>query len=144
LARFWVVAYQQEQQLLARVRQSLPTVASHTTVLLDGFCPYVGPAIVFEAPWDLRGALWAMYRDSTLRADVVSPRLRVEPDSIVTRIYGEDSSYPYAGLLVLNARLGAVYPIADATGARAYFAEHNPDLSSGCPPGHPGHGVRVF
>lgn len=144
LERFWVIAYQQERQLLARMQRSFPTLPPETTLLLDGFCPYVGPAIVFEAPWDLKGALWAVYRDGTLRADVVSPNLRVEPDGIVTRIYGEDSRYPYRGLIVYNARTRSTYHIADAAGARAYFAEHNPDLSNGCPPGRPGHGVPVF
>jgi hypothetical protein len=144
LERFWVTAYAQERQILDRVRQSLPTLAPKTTLLLDGFCPYVGPAIVFEAPWDLKGALWVRYRDTTIRADVVSPNLRVEPDAIVTRIYGEDSRYPYQGLIVFNARLGSTYPLADAESARAYLAQHNPDLSSGCPPGRPGHGVQVF
>jgi len=144
LERFWVIAYEQERQLLARVQQSLPTLPQHTTLLLDGFCPYVGPAIVFEAPWDLKGALWVLYRDTTVRADVVSPNLRVEPDAIVTRIYGEDSKYPYRGLIVFNARAGSTYPIPDAETARAYLANHNPDLSNGCPAGRPGHGVRVF
>jgi hypothetical protein len=144
LEKFWVIAYEQERQLLAGIRQSFPTLPRETTLLLDGFCPYVGPAIVFEAPWDLKGALWVVYQDSTLRADVVSPNLRVEPDGIVTRIYGEDSKYPYRGLVVFNARTRSTYPIADAAGARAYFAEHNPDLSNGCPPGRPGHGVQVF
>jgi len=144
LEKFWVTAYAKERDILAGVEQTLPTLAPTTTLLLDGFCPYVGPAIVFEAPWDLKGALWVLYRDTTIRADVVTPNLRVEPDAIVTRIYGEDTRYPYQGLIVYDARARSTHPLADAATARAYFAQHNPDLSSGCPPGRPGHGVQVF
>ena len=133
--------------LAMMITGSVASLRSAPTMAVFGLASvflYVGPAIVFEAPWDLKGALWVRYRDTTIRADVVSPNLRVEPDAIVTRIYGEDSRYPYQGLIVFNARLGSTYPLADAESARAYLAQHNPDLSSGCPPGRPGHGVQVF
>jgi hypothetical protein len=99
---------------------------------------------VFESSWDLQGALRLFYRDSTLRADVVSPDLRVEQDGLHTVIYGEDSKYPYERLIVFNEPDRAAYPIPDEVTARSYFAQHSDVRDGGCPPGRAGHGVQVF
>jgi hypothetical protein len=144
LVSAWVTAYAREQDVLDGIRHTFATLPSGSTVILDGVCRYVGPAIVFESSWDLQGALRIAYRDSTLHADVVSPDLRVERDGLHTVIYGQDSRYPYERLIVLDARRGVPHPVPDEPAARSYFAQFNPDRTSGCPAGHPGHGVRVF
>jgi hypothetical protein len=144
LVSFWVTAYEHEQRVLDTIHRTFATLPPRSTVILDGVCRYVGPAIVFESSWDLQGALRLFYRDSTLRADVVSPDLRVEPDGLHAVIYGEDSRYPYDRLIVFDARRETQYPVPDETTARSYFARLNPDRSNGCPPGRAGHGVRVF
>lgn len=144
LVSAWVTAYAREQAVLDGIHRTFATLPSGTTVILDGVCRYVGPAIVFESSWDLQGALRIAYRDSTLHADVVSPDLRVEPDGLHTVVYGTDSRYPYDRLVIFDARRGTRYQIPDASAARAYFARISPARSKGCPPGHPGHGVRVF
>jgi len=144
LVNTWVVAYAREQQVLESIRGAFPTLPADSTLILDGVCRYVGPAIVFESSWDLQGALRLLYRDGTLRANVVSPDLRVEPDGLHAVIYGEDSRYPYDRLIIFNARRTAAFPIADEAAARAYFERVTPDRSNGCPPGRAGHGVRVF
>jgi len=140
----WVTAYRQQEAILATIHQSLATIPQRTTVILDGVCPYVGPAIVFESGWDLQGALRLLYRDTTLQADVVTPNLRVEHDGLHAVLYGEDSRYPYQRLLLFNVRGPSSDSIPNDEAARAYFARVNPDRSNGCPPGRAGHGVRVF
>lgn len=143
IANTWVEAYRSERRVLAGIQQRFPTLPAHSTLLLDGVCPYIGPAVVFEANWDLAGALQTVYRDPTLKADVVTPRLRVTDTGIETTIYQQPTHYPYTeGLFVYHAKTGSVHPLPDVASARIYFA------SSGrmpfCPPGHEGIGVRLF
>ncbi len=57
LSAYWVQAYEQERTLLAAIRHDVPPLPSASTVLVDGICPYHGPAVVFESYWDLKGAL---------------------------------------------------------------------------------------
>lgn len=144
LVSSWVTAYAREQQVLDSIHHTFVTLPSGSTVILDGVCRYVGPAIVFESSWDLQGAMRLFYRDSTLHADVVSPDLNVEPDGLHTVIYGAESRYPFERLIVFDARRGISYPIPDETTARSYFTRVNPDRSNGCPPGRAGYGVQVF
>lgn len=143
IANTWVEAYAQERAILAGIHQRFPALPPYSILLLDGICPYVGPAVVFEANWDLAGALQTIYRDPTLRADVVTPRLHVTDAAVVTTIYGQPTRYPYgSGLFVYDRGTGAVHPLADATAARAYFTD--PGRRALCPPGHEGIGVRLF
>jgi len=142
LAAGWVRAYAQERRILASIRRALPAPQPGTTVLLGGACRFEGPAPVFEAPWDLQGALRLAYRDSTLLADVVSPETTAEADGIHTVVYGSESRYPYERLLLFDARSGSVVPLRDAVDARARLAAV--DVRHACPPGRPGSGVRVF
>jgi len=143
VAAKWIEAYQQEQVVLTGIRERLPTLPAGTTVILDGVCPYIGPAVVFEAPWDLAGALQTIYRDPTLAADVVTPRLDVGEDGITTSIYGDSRRYPYgAALLVYNHRPGTTTPLTDAAAARAYFGISGDGRE--CPAGREGVGVPMF
>ncbi|MDI6772973.1 MAG: hypothetical protein QME77_10375 [bacterium] len=84
IARFWIAAYEKQQLVLADIRRHIPTLPSHSTLILDEVCPYVGPGIVFESSWDLTGALRMLYGDMTLQADVTSARLGVGKDGITT------------------------------------------------------------
>jgi hypothetical protein len=144
LARDWTLASRRAEAIVAQVVHAVPRPEQESTILLDGFCRYVGPAVVFDAPWDLSGALQIAYRDSTLLADVASPDLTVADDGIHTLVYGDETIHPYRRLLVVNVRSRVVVPLTDAIEARRYFARYNPDHSNGCPPGRPGHGVAVF
>ena len=143
IANTWVEAYARERAILAGIQQRFSTLAPHSTLLLDGVCPYVGPAVVFEANWDLAGALQTLYRDSTLKADVVTPRLRVTDAAIETTIYQQPTRYPYAReLFVYHAGTGGVYPLLDEASARAYFGA--PGRAPVCPAAQEGIGVRLF
>lgn len=146
LAPFWEDAYEEELAILSEIRQRFPTLPPETTLLLDGVCPYRGPAIVFESNWDLASLLRLSYRDWSLRADVVTPNLTVTEEGISTSLYHGSikALYPYDGLFVYHRVRKTSHPLPDAEAARAYFAKLNPGRDSGCPRGREGHGVPVF
>src|SRR5207253_126420 len=95
LADFWVRAAREQQRIVATIRNALPELPTGSTLLLYGACPYDGPGIVFESPWDISGVVQMMYKDSTARADVVSPQMSIGEDGVTTQIYGVSSFYPY-------------------------------------------------
>jgi hypothetical protein len=142
LAASWATAWQREQRILDVVRVAIPTMSSGTNVILSGTCPYVGPAIVFESPWDLRGALQLLYRDPSLNADVVTPRMTVTEHGLRTSMYGLDTHlYPFSSqILLVDARRGRVLPLRTADEAKDYLS----GTAVSCQPGMPGRGVIIF
>src|SRR4029453_16256485 len=99
LATFWIAAWQRQRQVVGNIRQALPELAPGTTLILDGVCPYLGPAIVFESSWDLAGALRVVYGDRTLHADVTTGRFSIHDDGLRTRIYHASQFSPYCPAL---------------------------------------------
>lgn len=146
VALFWVAAYEREQQILARIQQRLPGVAPGSTLILDGVCPYAGPAVVFEAPWDLTGALAILYKDKSrsFKADIVTRNLKVEKTGISTTLYRMNQFYPYdRGVIVFDDRSGAVHVLTDLNSARSYF-DQSVNNGDDCPIGVAGRGVPIF
>jgi hypothetical protein len=143
LAAQWAEAWQRQQATLADIRASLPALEPGTTIILDGTCPYVGPAIVFESNWDLAGALETRYGDPTVRADVVSANLTVGDGDVSTRLYlNHTARYGYdRRLLVFDARHSTLRPLPDARTARAWWATRRPPQ---CPRGAAGYGALTF
>lgn len=144
IATFWSKAYQSSQIILADIYDRHPKLPSNSTLILDGVCPYVGPAPVFEAPWDLKGALQAHYKDASLKGDIVTPRMKVKGDSLETQIYTFPANYPYDKLYIYNFQTKQTMQIKNSDEAHAYFNSTNPDFSNGCPLGHAGKGVPIF
>lgn len=145
LATFWTRAWRQERLVLDDVRARFPTLPRGSTLLLDGVCRYVGPAPVFEANWDLAGALQLLYRDPTIKADVVNPTLEVREDGIHTFEYDVASRYPYGpDVFLYHFGRREVRTLPDVGAARTYFADVNPDRNGGCPPGFGGWGEVLF
>jgi hypothetical protein len=143
---FWGQAARQQRAIVAAVRDQYPVIPAGSVLLLDGACPYAGPAQVFESAWDFASALTVTYGDPTIRADIVTPRLTVEPSHIATVIYGSiRKQYPYGSdLLVYDYRRDVSAVLGDYAAAKAYFERANPDRSGGCPPGREGFGVRLL
>lgn len=144
LADYWVRASREAGAIVTTLTRTFPRLPPGSTLILDGFCRYVGPAVVFDASWDLQGALRLAYRDPDMLADVVSPDVKVAEDGVHTVVYGAETIYPYRRLLVFNFRHGVGVALPNAEEARRYFDRYNPDYSNGCPPGRAGHGVEVF
>lgn len=143
LASFWVESYRKQKEVLTDIRGQFPHLSA-TTLVLDGVCPYTGPAIVFESDWDLAGALKVLYRDRTLQAFVVTSNLRIKEDGLYPSIYGMETRYPYQNMWIYNFGRKRTYYLPNAGGARSYFQSLNPDFRGGCPGGIEGVGVPVF
>ena len=145
LSLFWITAAQRQQAVLDALGRHLPSVTRGGVVMLDGVCPYVGPAPVFETSWDFTGALRLTYGDQSLRGDVITPTTEVRTDGLYTRIYHfTEGPYRYRDLVIFNAQRMTTYTVPDARAADAYFRAFNPDRSSGCPWSTAGTGEPVF
>jgi hypothetical protein len=147
LASFWVDSYRQQQAIIADIRQRFPTLPSESTLILDGICPYAGPAVVFESSWDLAGALMIFYRDRSLHADIVTPNMKIEEDGLASIMYGgaNYTHHPYSNkLFVYHIGRKTTHYLTDVQAARRYFQTFNPDFDNDCPPGREGFGVQLF
>jgi hypothetical protein len=142
LADRWAVAWEVQQSVLHEIRDDVSPPPRGSTLILDGVCPYVGPAIVFESNWDLAGALEVLYDDPTIRADVTSADLKIGPTGISTTLYGDHvARYTYGPSLILyKAGLPTIARLTDERTARALL--RNPD--GGCERGAAGSGVPLF
>lgn len=144
---FWTDAYKQQHVVLADIVANVPVIEPETTIFLDGVCPYVGPATVFETDWDIKGALQLQYNSPSLKANVVSPRLLVTDDGITTSIYGNNQDYPfypYGKIYIYNYNTKQLYSVANADAADYYFENINPNYKTSCPAGVEGSGVEIF
>jgi len=143
-AECWAKAYIQQREIVSEVRKNVD-LAPGSTLLIDGFCRYVGPAPVIEGFYDARSLLQVAYADQTLKGDVVSPYLEAGEDAIKTTIWeNQVSRYPYGKSLWLhNVRRNITLQLTDSLVARNYFLTINPDQNSGCPPGTAGFGSPI-
>jgi hypothetical protein len=146
VSQFWISASLSANGVLHSIARNIPHLPHGSTLLLDGICPYDGPAVVFETGWDLQGALRTMYRHYAIEAHPITPVLRVEEDAIVSSLYHGAivERYRYAGMFVYDVGRGVVHPLSDASEARAYLEQFRPRLGSDCPRGEEGFGVAII
>lgn len=145
LALHWIRAFELQRSILADIHRQLPSLPTRSTLILDGVCPYVGPAIVFESSWDLRGALRLIYHDSSIEAAVATSRMTVAPQELSTEIYSGVYRYPFRdGLLVFDHLRRRAYPLTDSEAARRYFADRPFSPARDCPPGREGLGAPAW
>jgi hypothetical protein len=139
IASFWARAYAAERTILQGLRDSLPAIPAGGTVLLDGMCSHVGPAVVFLMDWDATGALRVLYEVRDVRGDVVLPYTQVTETGITIH-----HTYPYRQLYVYNHTHRVVLELTSVTAARRYFERFNSDYTNGCPPFGGESGVPIF
>lgn len=139
LAEFWDEAYRKQGTIMAGLREQYPTMPPDATVILDGFCPYAGPATVFTIDWDVTGALMVLYNRRDIKGDVVLPYTTVG-----TEVLHINNDYPYSRLYLYNHAHRISVELRDAESARQYFEKYNPDYTNGCPPFTWGRGVSIF
>lgn len=139
LASFWIESRDAQQDVLTELHTALPVLPPDSTVLLDDVCPYIGPAIVFESSWDLRGALRVYHHDPSLEADVTSGVVLVEPRGVVTQIYRSSMVHPYGDQLFLYDHSTGVTVLRDESAARQALSDD--PVGSDCPEGRPGAGA---
>lgn len=76
LGSFWTSAAKEQHAIVSTLQRTAPSLPLSSTVILDGVCPEIGPAVVFADQSDFRGALTLAYHDPTLGADVATEGLR--------------------------------------------------------------------
>ena len=144
----WATSWLHQQSVLRDIRTALPDPQAGSTLILDGVCPYEGPAIVFESSWDLAGAVQVAYDDPTLSADVTTSTMTVGSEGIETTVYGGPGTaafHPYRQrLLVYDRASGSVVVLADERAALEYFGTRDPQGSARCPTGVPGYGELLL
>jgi hypothetical protein len=111
---------------------------------MDGFCPYNGPAPVFEASWDLSAALSILYGLAVRGANIVTRSLKVEPNGLIIPSGGRLTTYPFGRLFVYHFGRKTSYALPDASAAQSYFNNISTDRASRCPADFSGNGVDVL
>ena len=141
---YWTSAAGKQMAILHSLAESgghaLP---QGSEILLDGFCRYDGPAVVFETDWDTAGAIQLALGNASLTGDVISPETRFDASGIETTIYGEpEGRYAYGDrLYVYNVGMHALTKLSSRTTAMTYLAKAR---NGTCPEGREGDGVQVY
>jgi hypothetical protein len=114
--------------------------------LLDGFCKYSGPGIVFEGSDDTTSAIELTLNDFSLSSDVISSNMHFGEAAVETTMYGQLSGhYPYGNhLFVYNVQRQSLTVVPSKEASTAYLAAMNPTGDGGCPAAQEGDGARVF
>jgi len=144
VAGFWAESYVRQLEVIAAIKQRFATLPRGTSLMLDGSCPFHGPAIVFDSSWDLAGALTLAYDQPHLRADVLHARVRAEPRGLVVRSYEAEELYPYDRLQVFHHRRREAYALTDLVSAQVYLADVRPTAAIECPPGRHSTGAQIL
>ena len=147
IAHFWIDASIEQREILNSVVHNRSHIADGDTVLLDGFCRYRGPGIVFEAGWDTTAAIQLALDNFSVRSDVVSTDLRFSDTQVESLFQGEPTGehYPYGShLLVFNLKNASQTPLNSRADARAYLRSMNPTGDGKCPASTDEYGVKLF
>jgi hypothetical protein len=143
LAEDQVNAAAAQRRVLSDIQRAVATWPSGSSVILHGYCPYSGTAIVFERS-DFEGALRVIYRDDTLIGDVGS-RLELEDSALVTTAVGQRGIYPYEPrLFVFDGHRQRAVQLSRRAAAVDHFGGRRADWPATCPPGAPDIAVPLF
>jgi hypothetical protein len=137
-------ATETQNRTLALVQAQYPHPAKRTTLLLDGVCPYVGPAPVFEAWWDASGALDLTYDDPSIVADIVTERTHAASTGFQIALEGESSLYSYGNVILVNLARKTVTRVTTRADALRYLQDRRREAGSACAPSEPGFGIKLF
>jgi hypothetical protein len=142
IAEYWAEAPALQQQVLERAKGDLRALPPNAAIILDGSCPYHGPAILFESSWDVSGAL-SLALDRKVIGDAVSKRMSIEPHGLSTSIYGERQSYAYEpALYVYDPRRRVVRQLSSEAAAHRYFSDQRRERLI-CAQGYVGQGSLI-
>jgi hypothetical protein len=142
---FWATAYRTQQQVLDAIEARLASLPRGATVIVNGVCPYDGPAIVLESEWELTGALQVMYADGSINGDVLQSDTQLEDGGLRNRLYVMEAFHPYASdLLLFDSRTEEVVTLSDARTARDALHDSIAEWHEFCPVGREGRGVPVL
>lgn len=139
IENYWAEAAAIQGRVLSAARADLRDLPPNSIVILDGICPYHGPAVVFETNWDTAGAL-TLALGQRVSADVVSSRMTVTNRGLATSIYSQPSSYAYGqNLYVYDVAHRLLVRLPNADTSVNYFRKRS---QRNCP-GFVARGVEV-
>ena len=143
---FWVDAASRQAAILNSVATDVRSLPAGSVLLLDGFCRFSGPGVIFETDWDAGGVIQLLLNDSTLSGDVVSRNMRFGDAAVKTSMYGSpENSYTYGNqLFVYNVKTRTLANLPSRRASNEYLHQMNPTGDSGCPAGEEGFGTKVF
>ena len=98
-------------------------------------------AVVFDASWDLHGALTVTSGGPARNIDLVTPNVTAKADGLFISLYG-GYQYSYANLYVYNFTKKKIYALRNFKVAQQYFQTFKPQRD--CPPSKYGVGVEIF
>jgi hypothetical protein len=137
LGSFWTSAAKEQQAIVSSFQRTAHTLPSSSTVVLDGACPEIGPAVVFADQWDLRGALALAYHDPSIAADAATEGLRAGSRRLELEMtfLGARSTRTYAygpHLFVYDFPRRTLHVLRDRSEAAGYVSSQRPSFN--CPP----------
>ena len=146
ITSFWADAASQQSEILRSVAANVRSLPQESVLLLDGFCKYSGPGIVFEGSDDTTSAIELTLNDFSLSSDVISSNMHFGEAAVETTMYGQLSGhYPYGNhLFIYNVQRQSLTVLPSKEASTAYLAAVNSTGDGSCPAAHEGDGARVF
>ncbi|MCH7629927.1 MAG: hypothetical protein IH997_14645 [Proteobacteria bacterium] len=128
----FVRAAEKADDIFADIVAAMPAPRPGTALLLEGECPYLGPAPLYPSAYGLSDRLRLQYRMPSLLADAVTPGTQVTAQGVTVREFGADTLYPYGQLLIYDRPANRLIPLASRQAATAWFADHPVKRSTPC------------
>ncbi|GAB2460715.1 hypothetical protein GCM10011375_11330 [Hymenobacter qilianensis] len=145
ISTFFSRSYISQLKILDSLQRRGPELTTKNTLILDGICPYVGPAPIFDCEWDLAGALQKIYKNTYIKADVRTNRLSYNEKGLTTITYGKKNFYAYNQYLIIyNNQTEKYFILKNFEDAKAYFTTNLSSDISTCAEGREGYGVNIF
>ena len=133
-ARFWVDAYDKQQQIGDQIASDVPALPRGGALILDGVCLEKGGAWVLTGARDLPGLLDLRYGAEQLRAATISRPVVVDPGGIHVKAFNSVAFFRYEnGLVVYNYRRRSTYRLRNQGDAEHYFASRQFRPERDCP-----------
>jgi hypothetical protein len=133
LASFWTSAAKEQHEILSSLQRTAHSLPPSSTVVLDGVCPEIGPAVVFADQWDFRGALALAYHDPSLAADAAGEALRAGSRKLELEMtflgLRSTRTYPYGPrLFVYDFPRRTLYTLRNQNEASRYISSQRPSF----------------
>jgi hypothetical protein len=124
IASFFVEASQRQHEVLTDLKEHFHSLPVGSTVLLMGLCAWTGPAPIFQETYDLGGALALLYKDPTIKGELLRPWQEVHETGILSGpdINNEHGLYLFDSIYIYDVRRKESARIPDANTGLGYVA----------------------
>lgn len=142
ISSYWAEAREIQERAFRAAGADLAGLPPDAVIIVDGVCPYHGPAVILESWWDSSGWL-SLALNRPVRADTSTNRMSIEAGGLRTTIYGEEGFYPFGpDLYIYDPLRHLVTPVPDVAAAKSYFTE-SLARKMDCRKSYPGHGELI-